>query len=132
MLVPDAPASAAQVAKLTDFGVARVLGGDALTLTGDVLGTAGLHGARSRPRAWRPRAPADLYSLALVIYEAPHRRQSGRATRRRGRAARRLGMHLPPLRRQRRDLPRELGQASTSRCAPALGSGARSPSCALR
>jgi hypothetical protein len=52
---------------------------------------------------------ADLYSLALVIYEA----LSGvnpiaqAATQR----SRRLGAHLPPLRRQRRDLPRELGQA---------------------
>ena len=55
-------------------------------------------------------APADLYSLALVTYEAltgvnPVR--TGTAAQR----ARRLGAHLPPLRRQRRDLRRELGRA---------------------
>ena len=55
-------------------------------------------------------APADLYSLALVIYEALtgiNPVGTGTAARR----ARRLGAYLPPLRRQRRDLPRELGCA---------------------
>ena len=32
--------SSAYPAKLTDFGVARVIGGDSLTRTGDVVGTA--------------------------------------------------------------------------------------------
>ena len=63
----------------------------------------------SRPRASTRRRPADLYALALVLYEAltgvnPVR--AGTAAQR----ARRLGAHLPPLRRQRRDLPRELGR----------------------
>ena len=53
---------------------------------------------------------ADLYSLALVLYEAltganPLRAGTAPAT------PRRPGTHLPPLRRQRRDLPRELGGA---------------------
>jgi hypothetical protein len=55
-------------------------------------------------------APADLYSLALVIHEAltgVNPVGTGTAARR----ARRLGAYLPPLRRQRRDLPRELGCA---------------------
>ena len=39
-------------------------------------------------------------------------------------------MHLPPLRRQRRDLPRPWRRASTSPCARGHGSGARWPSCA--
>ncbi len=46
--------------------------------------------------------------LALVAYEAltgVNPVQTGTAAMR----ARRLGAHLPPLRRQRRDLPRELG-----------------------
>ena len=40
VLVPDRPSTPAGMAKLTDFGVARVIGGDSLTRTGDVVGTA--------------------------------------------------------------------------------------------
>jgi hypothetical protein len=109
VLVPDQPASAAQLAKLTDFGVARVLGGDSLTRTGDVVGTAA-YMAPEQAEGLQAGAPADLYALALVTYEAltginPVR--TGTAAQR----ARRLGAHLPPLRRQRRDLPRALGCA---------------------
>ena len=39
VLVPERTTTPAQLAKLTDFGVARVIGGDSLTLTGDVIGT---------------------------------------------------------------------------------------------
>ena len=106
VLVPEAPPSAAQVAKLTDFGVARVVGGDALTHPGDVLGTLA-YMAPEQAEGLEAAEPADLYSLALVIYEA----LSGVnpiADTRPGRASRRLGVYLPPLRRQRRDLPRNL------------------------
>ena len=106
VLVPEAPPTAAQVAKLTDFGVARVVGGDALTHTGDVLGTLA-YMAPEQAEGLEVAEPADLYSLALVIYEA----LSGVnpvASSGPGRASRRLGMHLPALRRQRRDLPRSL------------------------
>jgi hypothetical protein len=94
------------VAKLTDFGVARLVGGDALTLTGDVLGTLA-YMAPEQAAGLETAEPADLYSLALVIYEA----LSGVnpvASVRPGRASRRPAMHLPALRRQRRDLPRSL------------------------
>ncbi|MFL5864337.1 MAG: protein kinase domain-containing protein [Solirubrobacteraceae bacterium] len=107
VLIPDAPAGIAQVAKLTDFGVARVVGGDALTLTGDVLGTRA-YMAPEQAEGLEAGEAADLYSLALVVYEA----LSGvnpLAQSRHGRQSRRLGMYLPPLRRQRRDLPRPLG-----------------------
>ncbi len=106
VLVPEAPPSSAQVAKLTDFGVARVIGGDALTLTGDVLGTLA-YMAPEQAEGLPVAEPADLYSLALVIYEALSGVNPVASTRP-GRASRRLGMHLPPLRRQRRDLPRDL------------------------
>ncbi len=107
VLVPERPSSPAQPAKLTDFGVARVVGGDSLTRTGDVVGTAA-YMAPEQAEGREAGAPADLYALALVVYEAltgvnPVR--TGTAASR----ARRLGAHLPPLRRQRRDLPRELG-----------------------
>jgi len=108
ILIPDRPTAANTAVKLTDFGVARVIGGDSLTRTGDVVGTAA-YMAPEQAEGLDASAPADLYSLALVLYEAltgvnPIR--AGTAAQR----ARRLGAHLPPLRRQRRDLPRELGR----------------------
>jgi eukaryotic-like serine/threonine-protein kinase len=106
VLVPETPASSAQVAKLTDFGVARIVGGDALTHTGDVLGTLA-YMAPEQAEGLEAAEPADLYSLALVIYEALSGVNPVASTRP-GRASRRPGMHLPTLRRQRRDLPRPL------------------------
>ncbi len=106
VLVPEAPPTSAQVAKLTDFGVARVIGGDALTRTGDVIGTLA-YMAPEQAEGLEAGEASDLYSLALVIYEA----LSGvnpMAQTRPGRHSRRLGTYLPPLRRQRRDLPRHL------------------------
>ncbi len=108
VLVPDRPATPAQAAKLTDFGVARVIGGDSLTRTGDVVGTLA-YMAPEQAEGLEAGPAADLYSLALVMYEG----LTGVNPVRAGTAAqhaRRLGAHLPPLRRQRRDLPRELGQ----------------------
>jgi serine/threonine protein kinase len=108
VLVPEQQAINAPPAKLTDFGVARVVGGDSLTRTGDVIGTAA-YMSPEQAEGLEAGAPADLYSLALVIYEG----LTGVNPVRTGTAAqrtRRLGAHLPPLRRQRRDLPRELGQ----------------------
>jgi hypothetical protein len=108
ILVPEQPASASYPAKLTDFGVARVIGGDSLTATGDVVGTAAYMAPEQA--AGRPAgAAADLYALALVCYEA----MTGVnpiALGPSGQRAARLGAHLPALRRQRRDLPRDLGQ----------------------
>ncbi len=108
VLVPARPVTPAQVAKLTDFGVARVIGGDALTLTGDVIGTLA-YMAPEQAEGLQVDAAADLYSLALVLYEAlTGVNPVGTTTA--SHRARRLGAHLPPLRRQRRELPRELGQ----------------------
>jgi serine/threonine protein kinase len=109
VLVPERPATPAQVVKLTDFGVARVIGGDSLTMTGDVVGTLA-YMAPEQAEGLEAGANADLYSLALVLYEAltgvnPVRMNTA------AQRARRLGAHLPPLRRQRRELPHELGQA---------------------
>jgi hypothetical protein len=107
VLVPERPTTSAQFARLTDFGVARVLGGDSLTRPGDVIGTAA-YMAPEQAQGLPAGAAADLFSLALVLYEA----LSGvNPVRRTAASARRAGMHLPPLRRQRRDLPRELGRA---------------------
>ena len=104
VLVPERPTTPAQLARLTDFGVARVLGGDTLTRTGDVIGTEA-YMAPEQAQGLPAGEAADLFSLALVLYEA----LSG-TNPLRGVAPRRRAAHLPPLRRQRRDLPRELGR----------------------
>jgi serine/threonine protein kinase len=109
VLVPEHPSTPSQLAKLTDFGVARVVGGDSLkrlTRTGDVIGTLA-YMAPEQAEGLESTAAADLYSLALVLYEAltgVNPVDVSTAAQR----ARRLGAHLPPLRRQRRQLPREL------------------------
>ena len=113
VLVPDARAAGSAAAKLTDFGVARVVGAadgtDVLTRTGDVVGTLA-YMAPEQAEGREANAPADLYATALVLYEAlsgvnPVRAGSAVAT------ARKLGATLPSLRRQRRDLPPALCDA---------------------
>jgi hypothetical protein len=109
VLVAEPPRAPGQVAKLTDFGVARLIGADTLTRTGDVVGTAA-YMAPEQADGREAGAPADLYSLALVLYEAlTGVNPVGLGTQ--AQRARRLGAHLPPLRRQRRDLPGDLGHA---------------------
>jgi eukaryotic-like serine/threonine-protein kinase len=109
VMVPDAPHEGAGIAKLTDFGVARMIGDDALTVTGDVVGTLA-YMAPEQADGRSAGEEADLYALALVLYEAlsgvnPVRGRGAAST------ARRLGARLPALGRLRRDLPIELCQA---------------------
>jgi hypothetical protein len=109
VIVPDRPHDGAGVAKLTDFGVARMIGDDALTITGDVVGTLA-YMAPEQAAGGEVGEEADLYALALVLYEAlsgvnPVRGRGAAAT------ARRVGARLPALGRLRRDLPLELCRA---------------------
>ena len=76
VIIPDAPRSAAGVAKLADFGVAHLAGDDPLTRTGDVVGTLA-YMAPEQAAGKRIDERADLYSLALVLYEALAGRQPG-------------------------------------------------------
>ncbi len=100
-------------AKLMDFGVARLTDGAALTAPGDVVGTlAYMSPEQAEGRA--AGAEADVYSLALMLYECwsgenPNRRSTPAAT------ARAIGGRLRPLRRLRADLPRELAD-TIDRC----------------
>jgi hypothetical protein len=109
VMVPDSPQDGAGVAKLTDFGIARMVGDEALTATGDVVGTLA-YMAPEQADGREVGEEADLYASALVLYEAlsgvnPVRGRGAAAT------ARRLGARLPALGRLRRDLPFELCRA---------------------
>jgi serine/threonine protein kinase len=96
-------------AKLMDFGIARIAGAAALTAPGDVVGTLA-YMAPEQAEGREAGPEADVYSLALVLYECwagenPNRRATPAAT------ARAIGARPRPLRRLRPDLPRELSDA---------------------
>ena len=108
VMVIAEPAAGAGFAKLTDFGIAHLGGGDTLTATGDVVGTLA-YMAPEQAEGRRVTPACDVYSLALTLYEAwtgvnPVRAESPAAT------ARRLGRALPPLRYRRPDLPAALAE----------------------
>ncbi|HXW58349.1 MAG TPA: protein kinase, partial [Solirubrobacteraceae bacterium] len=107
----------AGVAKLTDFGGARLAGEDVLTRTGDVLGTLA-YMAPEQSDGREAGSAADLYSLALVLYEALSGANPVRGTTP-AETARRIGQPLPPLRRSRRNLPRALAHALDRALSPA-------------
>lgn len=106
-----------QPAKLADFGGASLIGEEALTRTGDVLGTLA-YMAPEQSEGIEAGPEADLYSLALVVYEAlsghnPVRGATPAAT------VRRLGQPIESLERHRRDLPRYLTYALDQALDPA-------------
>jgi serine/threonine protein kinase len=106
VIVVADPAAGAGFAKLADFGVAQLQIGDPLTRTGDVVGTLA-YMAPEQAEARRVTEAADVYSLALTLYEAwagvnPVRGPTPAAT------ARRLGRRLPLLSAYRPDLPTDL------------------------
>ncbi len=118
VLVPDRVDERGGVAaKLTDFGGASLVGEDALTRPGDVLGTLA-YMAPEQADGREVAEEADLYSLALVLYEAlsgvnPVRGSTPAAT------ARRIGRPIESLARTRRDLPRALTHALDTALSPA-------------
>src|SRR5215212_3574857 len=106
VMVVAEPARGSGFAKLTDFGVAHLAGDEPLTRTGDVVGTLA-YMAPEQAEGQRVTWEADIYSLALSLYEAwtgvnPVRRRGPAAT------ARQLGKPITSLGRMRRELPPEL------------------------
>jgi tRNA A-37 threonylcarbamoyl transferase component Bud32/type IV secretory pathway VirB2 component (pilin) len=109
VLVPRSGRSTRSPCKLTDFGVARVIDSESLTLTGDVIGTLN-YMSPEQAAGLEAGEGSDLYALALVLYEAlsgVNPLRSSGAVSRRSRSA----LTLPPLRRQRRDLPATMSAA---------------------
>jgi hypothetical protein len=109
IICPDDPEEGGGVAKLTDFGIARMAGGDVLTRTGDIMGTIA-YMAPEQARGERLEGSADVYALGIVLFESlagvnPVRGSNPAET------ARRVGMRLPALGRVRRDLPPGLCRA---------------------
>ncbi len=105
-VVVQVDAGAGRRAKLMDFGIASLTGAAALTATGEVVGT--LAYMAPEQAAGEPAGePADVYSLALSLYECwaganPVARQTPAQT------AMAIGGALEPLSDHRPDLPREL------------------------
>jgi hypothetical protein len=96
-------------AKLVDFGIARIAGERTLTATGAVVGTLA-YMAPEQADGLRPGPSADVYSLALTLYEClcgehPLIRGGPAAT------ARAIGEPIPPLSETRPELPEEMTEA---------------------
>jgi eukaryotic-like serine/threonine-protein kinase len=93
-------------AKLVDFGIARIAGEKSLTATGAVVGTLA-YMAPEQADGLRPGPTADVYSLALTLYEClcgehPLVRENPAAT------ARAIGEPIPPLGAIRPELPQAI------------------------
>ncbi|MTD45530.1 protein kinase [Conexibacter sp. W3-3-2] len=112
ILVPARPGGDVHgegIAKLTDFGVAWMAGDDALTRTGDLVGTLA-YMAPEQAEGGEISPATDLYALALVLYEAlcgvnPVRGMNPARPAHAAQTVRRIGRRMPALGRLRRDLP---------------------------
>jgi hypothetical protein len=93
-------------AKLMDFGIAAVAGAPSLTATGEVVGTLA-YMAPEQAEGEEVGPEADVYSLALTLYEA-WAGTNPVAGRTPAQTARRIGREIRSLGQERPDLPAEL------------------------
>jgi eukaryotic-like serine/threonine-protein kinase len=93
-------------AKLMDFGIAAVAGSPGLTATGEVIGTLA-YMAPEQAEGHGAGPEADVYSLALTLYEAwaGHNPVAGGTP---AQTARQIGRPVPTLAESRPDLPESL------------------------
>ena len=122
----DRPAPA--IAKLTDFGVARVIGGDSLTRTGDVVGTAA-YMAPEQAEGLRGRRPGRSLLARARHLRGADRRQPGAHRAPRASAP---AVSAPICRRcaaSAATCPRSSDARSTLRCDRGRASAGRSRSC---
>ncbi len=89
-----------------DFGIAAVAGAPALTATGEVVGTLA-YMAPEQAEGEHAGPEADVYSLALTLYEA-WAGENPVARRTPAQTARQIGQPLPSLGLLRPDLPASL------------------------
>ena len=128
-MVVAEPAAGVGFAKLTDFGVAHLVSGDALTRTGDVVGTLA-YMAPEQAEGARVTPACDVYSLALTLYEAWTGRNPVRARRaRRHGAAPRPAAALARL-ASAATCRASCATRSTTRSTSIPGAAPRRPSCA--
>lgn len=93
-------------AKLMDFGIAAVAGAPGLTATGEVVGTLA-YMAPEQAEGVSAGPEADVYSLALTLYEA-WAGANPVAGRTPAQTARQIGRPMPSLAEPRPDLPQAL------------------------
>ena len=93
-------------AKLMDFGIATVAGAQSLTADGEVVGTLA-YMAPEQAEGEYAGPEADVYSLALTLYEA-WTGENPVARRTPAQTARQIGAPVPSLAGEREDLPARL------------------------
>ncbi len=103
ILVPEVQRDERFVAKLTDFGIARFLDEEAITRSGDVIGTLA-YMSPEQAEGQHVTEATDVYSLALCLYEAFTGVQPVRG-RNPAETARNVGEPIRPLAKVRKDLP---------------------------
>jgi len=90
---------------LTDFGLAKALGGESLTVPGDMIGTPQYMAPEQCEGSGRVDGRSDQYSLALVAYEMLSGEYPFAGDGVRELLMKRLSVDPPPLRERRPDLP---------------------------